>query len=71
MARPGPWLLLAAFGCSVLALTPGCADPNPTFIFDAAVGAAGRDGSTVDTARPDLAPPTPDASDGGAAGAGP
>lgn len=72
MARSGPWLVFAAFGCSFLMLTPGCRDPNPTFNFDAAAGAAGRDGAAVDTApRPDLAPSTPDASDGGAAGAGP
>lgn len=52
MARPGTlpfrWLLLV-----LAALAPGCRDPNPTFVFDAATIPV--DAGTPDVARFDAA----------------
>jgi hypothetical protein len=49
------WLLLSL---SAAAIAAGCADPNPTFVFDAApvtreAGAAGAGGSNVDASTAD------------------
>jgi len=55
MRRVPVWLPLFLAGVAPLA---GCADPNPTFVFDAGTaardgGTAGADGSIAETGAPD------------------